>query len=293
MGFAMLRTGGCATAVTLMLLQPAVSADLGAPREMSAQAVPADPMRPFDGYYLRADVGVARPDFSGFSQADLSQNGGYFESTSIGTQPTFAIGIGRSLHQWLRIDLTGEYRSRSHLNAYDNLTADVLPLPGDVLQANTRYSGYLSSGVGLANMYIDLGNWRGFTPYIGGGIGFARNEISGLHTATIGSLTDAVTGAVITQATSATSPDHSQWDLAWALMAGFSYDLNDSMKLDVGYRYIDLGGSVSSSSGPLNCICGAIGQPLQIHDLSANEFRVGLRIPLDKPTSYDSPPPLK
>jgi opacity protein-like surface antigen len=284
-------TGGSVLA-GLMLLQPALAADLGASAEPGERYAMPDSSRPFDGYYLRADVSVARPDFSGFSQDDLSRNFGYFESASIGTQPVFAVGVGRRLNQYLRIDLTGEYRSASHLNAYDNLTAEVISTH-DILQANTRYSGLFSSTVGLVNGYLDLGTWRGFTPYIGGGIGFARNEISGLHTTTVGSLTDAGTGAVITQTTSATSPENSQWNLAWALMAGASVALNDRLTLDVGYRYIDLGSGSSASSGLLYCHCGTIGQPLQIHDLTANEFRVGLRLPLGEPPSMERLPPLK
>jgi opacity protein-like surface antigen len=284
-------TGGSVIA-GLILLQPAIAADLGVSAEPGERFAIADVSRPFDGYYLRADISAARPDFSGFSQGDLTQNGGYFESASIGTQPVFALGLGRRLNEYLRIDLTGEYRSASHLNAYDNLTAEIISTH-DILQANTRYAGLFSSAVGLANAYLDLGTWRGFTPYIGGGIGFARNEISDLHTSTAGSLTDASTGAVITQYTSATASSNSQWNFAWALMAGASVALNDRVTLDVGYRYIDLGSGSSASSGALICNCGTIGQPLKIHDLTANEFRVGVRLPLGEPPAPDSPPPLK
>ena len=292
MGLLMTRLGGCVVAISLLLMQPALSADLGNPGAVAADVLRADPARPFDGYYLRVDIAAARSEFSEFSQADLTQNGGYFETASIGTQPVFTLGLGRTLNPWLRLDVTGEYRSGSHINAHDNLTAEVIAI-GDVLQANTHYTGYYSSAVGLANVYLDLGSWRGFTPYVGAGIGAARNEISDLRASTTGSLTDAISGAVVTQSTTATSRNHSQWDLAWAIMAGFSFDLSDSLKLDVGYRYIDLGGSVSASSDPLDCVCGTIGQPLQIHDLTANEFRIGLRIPLGGSTSYDRLPPLK
>jgi opacity protein-like surface antigen len=286
------RLTGSFAFASLMLLQPATAADLGNSSEPGDLYAVSDASRPFDGYYLRADISAARPDFSGFSQGDLTQNGGYFESESTGTQPVFALGIGRKLSQYLRIDLTGEYRSASHLNAYDNLTAQIIST-GDILQANTRYAGLLSSTVGLANAYVDLGTWRGFTPYIGGGIGFARNEISDLHTSTVGSLTDAGTRAVITQYTSSTASDNSQWNFAWALMAGASVAINDRLILDVGYRYIDLGSGSSASSGALICNCGTIGQPLKIHDLTANEFRVGIRLPLGEPPATERPPPLK
>ncbi len=34
--------------------------------------------------------------------------------------------------------------------------------------------------MGLANAYIDMGNWCGFTPFIGAGIGFATLTVDGM-----------------------------------------------------------------------------------------------------------------
>jgi opacity protein-like surface antigen len=283
---------GCAFLATVTMPQIAGAADLGNAAspgpDYAAEYTPA----PFDGYYLRLDVAAARSDTSGFSQADLAVNGGTFVSESLGTQPVLAVGIGRQITPWIRADLTGEYRVPSSLSAYDNLTATLIS-SGEILQANTSYRGEYSSLVGLANVYFDLGHWRGFTPYVGAGIGAARNEISGLTTATVGSLTDPLTGVKVSQKTSATSQDHSQWSLAWALMAGVSFDLTDTLKLDAGYRYIDLGSGESASSDGLICNCGTLGQPLKLHDLTANEIRIGLRFQFGGPDHADRPPPLK
>jgi opacity protein-like surface antigen len=292
MRISMTPLAGCAAFMTIALPQLAAAADLGASAEPGpAYAAPYSPP-PFDGYYLRLDVGAARSESSGFSQADLSANGGRFVSESLGTQPVLAIGIGRQISPWIRTDLTGEYRVPSSLGAYDNLTATLIS-NGEILQANTTYRGEYSSLVGLANVYFDLGHWRGFTPYVGAGIGAARNKISDFTTATIGSLTDPHTGKKTSQATSATSPDHSSWNLAWALMAGVSFDVTDATKLDVGYRYIDLGSGEAASSDVIYCRCGAIGQPLKLHDLTANEIRIGLRFQFGGPENADRPPPLK
>lgn len=245
-----------------------------------------------NNYYLRFDMGLPDYGSASFSQADLTDNGGTFLSGKVGDRPAFAIGVGRNLSQWLRMDLTGEYRMPANVSARDNLSG-VLVDTGDILQANTDYRGRLSSVVGLANIYVDLSSWRGITPYVGAGIGLAHNELWDVRTSTIGTLTDPVTGPGDPDVSSATSRDHSQWNFAWALMAGFSYDMSALTKLDIGYRYINLGSGTSASSDLLECVCGAIGQALKINDIDAHEFRVGLRFALDRPTYADRPPPLK
>ena len=42
-------------------------------------------------------------------------------------------------------------------------------------------SGNLSSAVFLANAYVDLGTWWCLTPFIGAGVGTARNMLSGVQ----------------------------------------------------------------------------------------------------------------
>jgi opacity protein-like surface antigen len=246
-----------------------------------------------NNYYVRADMGLPDYGSASFSQADLADNGGTFLSEKIGDRPVFAIGVGRNLSQWLRMDLTGEYRLSANVRARDDLSGIVVDSGGDILQANTDYRGRLTSVVGLANIYVDLSSWRGLTPYVGAGIGLARNELSDVRTSTIGTLSDPTTGDVFTERSSATSRDHSEWNFAWALMAGFSFDMSATTKLDLGYRYINLGGGTSASSNLLECVCGAIGQALKIDDIDAHEFRIGLRFVLDRPMHADRPPPLK
>ena len=292
MRFSMKPRASCAVLMTMALPQLAFAADLGASVEPSPAYAASYTPPPFDGYYLRLDVAAARSETLGFSQADLTVNGGTFVSESLGTQPVLTVGIGRQITSRIRADLTGEYRVPSSLGGYDNLSATLIS-NGEIFQANTTYRGEYSSLVGLANIYFDLGHWRGFTPYVGAGIGAARNEISDFTTATVGSLTDPKTGAKVTEMSSATSQDHSQWNLAWALMAGVSFDLTDALKLDVGYRYIDLGSGESASSDRLICNCGTLGQPLQLHDLTANEIRIGMRFQFGGPDQADRPPPLK
>lgn len=60
---------------------------------------------------------------------------------------------------------------------------------------------------------------------------------------------------------------NSRWNFAWALMAGAAYHLSPNLSFDFGYRYADLG--------------AATGLDLSRVDITAHEFRVGLRYKLD------------
>lgn len=227
-------------------------------------------------FYVRGDVGIGRNAVGGVSQADLTEHGGSFLSRSLADTVYLGAGIGWQLSSRFRLDLTGEYRATAALKAMDNLSAE-LAGPDGHLQANTLYQGNLSSYVGLLNGYWDLFNVNGFTPYIGAGIGYARHKISGVTTASAATFTDATTGEQFATLTQGTSLPRSQNSLAWALMAGTSYDLSPNAKLDLGYRYLNLGSGIAATSSLLDCVCGSVGAPLKLSDLEAHEFRIGIR----------------
>jgi opacity protein-like surface antigen len=139
------------------------------------------------------------------------------------------------------------------------------------------YQGHVSSYVGLLNGYWDLFHMRGFTPYIGAGVGFAHHRTSDFTTLSAATFTDAATGTQAVQLSSGTARPGRQTDLAWALMAGTSYDLGPTGKLDLGYRYLDMGSGVALGTGLLDCSCGAIGRALKASDLTSHELRIGVR----------------
>ena len=99
----------------------------------------------------------------------------------------------------------------------------------------------------MVNGYADLGSWYGFTPYVGAGVGFARNTLSGLTDTAFNTLAG---GSMSSSAGYA--GDHSKWNFAWALMAGLSFDVTQNLKLDLGYRYLDVGKFASGSMACLN-----------------------------------------
>ena len=139
-------------------------------------------------------------------------------------------GLGCQVNDLLRVDATGGYRFRSSL-----------------VDGNDTLRTELETVTVFANAYWDITNYGGFTPYVGGGAGAAFHRLSN-----------------ITAPLDASDGDTTAF--AWNATAGVSYDITPALKIDVSYRYTDLGSAISS---------GAV--PLEVDKLTANEVRIGLR----------------
>ncbi len=74
----------------------------------------------------------------------------------------------------------------------------------------------------------DLGTW--YTPHVGFGVGYARNNSNA-------TLTDFNS----TRANQAEEVETAKNNIAWSLMAGVQFDITDNWFADMGYRYLDAG----------------------------------------------------
>ena len=118
----------------------------------------------------------------------------------------------------------------------------------------------LRSYTAMLNLYKDLGNYSGFTPYVGAGVGLAYNKLSEVYFTGNPNLTNRIAG-------------NSDLSFAWSLMAGVGYQISDRAILDVGYRFIDMG---SIESGRVDS--GGFANPaVVLDDLRAHEIKVGIR----------------
>ncbi len=264
----------------------------------AVSATAADLTAPFDpgpalqqkvefgtGWYIRGDLGFERTNFistpsvvtAGSTPPNVLLNSGHTNSYTAG------IGGGYVFNNWIRADAIVE--TRRPLDAQLN----------GPLQPNACLSGFTAGGAAvgescspvsktsvsrydaLANVYVDLGTWYGFTPYIGGGVGaaFGREHGATNWYQTDGTsynlyVTDTVTNSTV-HAYQDASASKTYVNFAWAAMAGVSYDLTDRLKLDVGYRYFNAG----HLSG-LNAT-GATGSM----SLISQDVRAGLRYLID------------
>src|SRR5208282_5004051 len=143
-------------------------------------ALPPPPQVPYQlvasGWYLRGDIGVGITN--AFSLDYLPNplnppNNFAFQHSSMADTVFFNAGVGYDLNNWLRFDVTGEYRSKTAVNAFGLYTHGGGTF-GD------SYQGFLKSWVVLANGYVDLGTWDCITPFVGAGIGAAYNTMDDL-----------------------------------------------------------------------------------------------------------------
>jgi opacity protein-like surface antigen len=147
-----------------------------------------------------------------------------------------------------------------------------------------NYSGSKSEWVFMANAYVDLGTWWCVTPYVGAGIGGANITIHGFRD----------DGFNAAGQSTAYAEDASKWNFAWALHAGLSYKVTQSMSIDLGYRYIDLG---NATTGPTRAFDGSFsnGGPFTFNHITSHDLKLGVRWMLEPPMPQPQPmtlPPL-
>jgi opacity protein-like surface antigen len=128
------------------------------------------------------------------------------------------------------------------------------PVTADPLHTSVTTQTFMFNG------YYDLGKWDRVVPYVGAGVGFAYNKMDEVYFTGNPALTNRIEG-------------DEKWSLAWSLMAGIGWQISERAILDIGYRYLDMG---KATSGTLDS-AGFTNPPVRIDDLSAHEFKVGLR----------------
>ncbi|SCY69183.1 outer membrane protein [Microvirga guangxiensis] len=198
-----------------MSASAAMAADL--PRRV--ELPPAPILDTTETWYLRGDVGYThykRPeaDFTAVALAGGMTRESFRDSAVLG------IGMGYRFSPMFRADVTLDHRFNSRFKGLPS---------GDGIAAGSVFDkGRFQSSTLMLNAYADLGTYRGLTPYVGAGIGVARNVLANYVRITDPAAEDRLSGG-------------GDYDFAWALMAGLGYKLSDSFTLDLGYRYASLG----------------------------------------------------
>jgi opacity protein-like surface antigen len=216
---------------------------------------------PAPTWYLRGDVGYAWMDAS-----DLAANSFTFSSVSIDNTWGLGVGIGTYFGAGVRGDLTYEWLAST-----------------DVHGGGGPVAGFeLDTQVLLANLYYDFHPAARFTPYVGVGIGVG----AAFHSASSGTVTFTCGGTC-------NFDGESKWTPAAALMAGLSFrfdrqapvSIKDTpvaatvpgrLYFDIGYRFLYLG---DASTGHAVGVAAPTPGP-RLEDITAHEFRIGLRYDL-------------
>lgn len=196
------------------------------------------------GWYIRGDIGYRLNSNDGASTFLADP----IASQSINDTAVFGLGGGYK-SGWFRADVTVDYSGRA------TFRADVAGLPASNQPGLTSKIETVTT---LVNAYADLGTWWNVTPYIGAGLGAAYMRTVEFH-----------------DDRAAFMPHEKQdkWNFAWAAIAGLSYRIGANLLADASYRYLSLGDAVSAVNVANN--------QLTVKDITAHEFRIGLRYNLD------------
>jgi opacity protein-like surface antigen len=269
------------------------AADLMTPAPAMAAPPPPESLD-VSGWYLRGDAGFAaqandiaitvNPNPLIGLPTDAFHS---FYNPTISAAGLFDIGAGYQVNNWLRFDVTGEYRGGSQFQVLEQIG-----VPSLSSQYANWYRGSTSSYIAMANAYVDLGTWYGLTPFIGGGVGFAQNRFTGIANPGLSYLGPGSTGSP----TGGYMGNGVSNNFAWALMAGLDFKVTHNLTLELGYRYLNYG---TLKTGPATCFngtaanggfdvahCGGAAFVGQTNRLSSNDVRLGLRWLIDDtPTS--------
>lgn len=201
--------------------------------------------------YWRFDVGWSEAaDQADFKDNDFYNSGNILADpdftqgatlNNIDGSPVMSVGVGYRFASGLRGDVTLAYRGQYQLNE-------------STFEAH--YTARITSTTLMVNGYYDF-TAGGVRPYVGAGIGWARNETDPL-------IQDFRLGFANTFNGATTD------NTAVAVMAGVGIPYSGGM-LDIGLRYIDMGKFETGNIAALGITGGHTGK------LSAYEFTLGFR----------------
>ena len=274
-----------------MAAWPAAAADLGSAPPPTMPASQGQTMFEVgSNWYIRGDLGVSFDEAPTVSLSSISTPPPGLIATPYTTPAgtnwsttnfTGGLGAGYRFNDYLRLDATWDYRTgvggtrntalvcpqsptTGVVAATTGLPAGNLYNTSDICNGSTNLKQY--NNTFLANGYVDLGTYGGFTPYVGGGLGLNMNVATGSFNAYQTSdgqvyapnLTPAAgfPQVWVNQQGQPISPQpavafgqqywsrsisSTTYSFAWALSAGLGFQLNPSTTLDIGYRYLNSG----------------------------------------------------
>lgn len=263
-----------ASAATLMS-SAAFAADMAiAPPPAYA---PPPVVEDFGGWYLRGDIGFSNQQVSRLDNVLDANSLTSQQKLSFNTAGIFGLGAGYRFNNWLRADVTGEYRGNSQFFGTDQIS-----FRGGV--GTDTYHATKSEWVVLANGYVDLGTWWYMTPFIGAGVGTARVSIANFTDQGITLLNAG--GPPI--ASLAFGDTVAKWNFAWALHAGVAYKVSPNFTVELAYRYLDMGNGLT---GDLRAFDGTnnVVNPTTFKSITSHDLKIGVRWNLDNPPVYQPP----
>lgn len=216
----------------------------------------------FAQVYYRVEIGYSKSVYADIRDKNFGTDGVICGDATcsrsgslsdVGNSPLLAGGVGWRFTPNVRGDVMLTYRPGYKLDKHDSFN------PPATFKAD------VTSWSLLANEYYEF-RLTGWTPYLGAGIGLARNKF--------GPLTFSDNAGFSGSAESGTKTS-----LALALMAGAGIPLSGTVILDIGYRFADLG-KIETGTGRQSFGFGVASAPYSgaTGNLRAHEIVIGLRM---------------
>lgn len=269
-----------AAGLALLPFGPALAADYDPPISIDAPEEYV-PVEVGSGWYLRGDVGYVASarnagtfNYQTYNGVTDTYGQSTFATASRKHDFTFGGGVGYNFTDWLRADATIDgFRAR-----FNGTTVSATPCTVILVGTSCRSddSSSMSGITFMANGYVDLGTYAGFTPYGGAGVGYTYVNWTTL------SNSEYCVGVTCTGGLVATTPHTGlkSWRFSYALMGGVAYDVSKNFKLDLGYRYSKIAGGPMFGFDAASATAGAGGVQGRDPGFSRHEIRVGVRYSL-------------
>lgn len=255
-------------AFAVLAASAAHAADYPQPPPPPQYIPPPPPQECCSSWYLRGNIGFSNQHLGSLSNANYAlANSVSNADKGFDSAPFFGLGIGYTVNNWLRFDVTGEYRGKANFHGLD-ISSDSTGNHDD------NYSASKSEWTFLANAYIDLGTWNCFTPFVGAGVGMSRNTISSFRDTSVSFGSDVYADTA------------SKWSLAWALYAGVGFEVTKNLTVELTYRYLNLGDAVTGDIHAFDGSSNPSFTPFSFNNLTSNDIMLGLRW-----TCCDTAPP--
>ena len=247
------------------------------------QLMPPPPMPYYEdfakGWYLRGDIGMSNQKVGSlfnalYDTADSVEN--VFKDFD--SAPIFGLGVGYQFNNWLRADVTGEYRGKANFHGYDIVTSAATHSRTNI--APTSRNGWCSP----TSMPISARGARS-----------RRSSASASAARATRSATSWTSARPARAAASRTAARRRNSTSPGRLTPASPTRSRTTSPLEFAYRYVDLGDALT---GDLVTYLGQnnVNNPMHFRNITSHDFKFGVRWFLDSGPKYEPmpsyPPPL-
>lgn len=163
------------------------------------------------GWYIAGRIGAAFSDDTEFGVAGTTVTNEYDTGYNLSAAVGYDFNNGAPL----------SFRAEAELG-YLSQDIDQHNVAGVANFSGSDAFGTTSSIYGLANAYVDY-NLGGITPFVTAGLGYASLDFDGHGVTPLGVVMDSDSGG-----------------LAWQVGAGAAFNVTETLKLDLSYRYFGI-----------------------------------------------------